>query len=355
MSTPALFTPFRLREIEFPNRIGVSPMCQYSATDGLTNDWHVSHLGARAAAQPGLVMVEATAVTPEGRITPGCTGLWAEAQIEGMSRIAKLIRSFGSVPGIQIAHAGRKASAQLPWLGGNALSAGEGAWETVAPSAIPFDAGWHTPRALTVDEIQDITESFVHAARRALRAGFDVLELHGAHGYLMSEFLSPLINQRTDEYGGSFENRTRFTRETITAVRTVWPAHLPLFLRISASDWVEGGWGVEDSVALAEMVKPLGVDLMDCSSGGVVPYAKIPAGPGFQVPFAEAVRTRTGLPTAAVGLITEPRQANAIIENGQADIVLLAREMLRNPYWPIHAAKALGVAPHIPNQYLRSF
>lgn len=355
MSSPALFTPFRLRDTTFANRIGVSPMCQYSAANGFINDWHVSHLGARAAGGPGLVIVEATAVEADGRITPGCTGIWSDAHIEGLKRLASLIQSQGSIPGIQIGHAGRKASTQVPWLGGNPLTPAEGAWPTIAPSAIPFDTGWHTPRALTIDEIHSLTESFIQAAKRALAAGFKVLEIHGAHGYLISEFLSPLTNLRTDEYGGSFENRTRFLRETITAVRTVWPASLPLFLRISATDWAEGGWASDDSVALAALVKPLGIDLMDCSSGGVVANAKMQLGPGYQVPFASAVRNNAGLPTAAVGMITEPQQANDIIEQGHADLVLLAREFLRDPYWPIHAAKALGVTPRVPNQYLRAF
>ncbi len=354
MSTPALFTPFRLRGVEFPNRIGVSPMCQYSAENGFVNDWHVAHIGSRAAAQPGLIIVEATAIVPEGRITPGCTGLWSDDHIEGMARLAKIIRSHGSVPGIQIGHAGRKASARLPWLGGAPLSVEEGAWQTVAPSAIPFDTGWPTPRELTIDEVRAIPATFAAAARRALAAGFEMLEIHGAHGYLMNEFLSPLMNHRTDEYGGSFENRTRLLSEVITAIRRVWPEHLPLFLRISASDWAEGGWTLEDSVALAKLAGPLGVDLIDCSSGGGVPNAKIALGPGYQVPFAEAIRSEGRIATAAVGLITDAAQANTIVESGQADMVLLAREFLRNPYWPIQAARALGAKPHIPNQYLRA-
>jgi len=347
-----LFTPLRLRGVEFRNRIGVSPMCQYSAIDGFVNDWHLSHLGARAAGGPGLVMVEATAVSAEGRITHGCTGLWADAQAEGMARIAAFVKSQGCVVGIQIAHAGRKASAQLPWEGGGPLNVDP--WQTVAPSAIAFDQGWHTPQALYVAEISGLVQSFAAAAKRALVAGFEVLEIHGAHGYLLNEFMSPLVNHRTDEYGGSFENRTRFLREVIAAVRSEWPEHLPLFLRISASDWVEGGWAVEDSVELAKMVKPLGVDLIDCSSGGAVAYAKMQVGPGYQVAFADAVRNRGGIATAAVGMITEAHQAEAIVASGQADLVLLAREFLRSPYWPIHAARALGVEPRIPNQYLRA-
>ena len=354
MSDSILFTPLRLRDVEFSNRIGISPMCQYSAVDGFANDWHFAHLGVRAVGGAGLVMVEATAVARDGRITHGCTGLWSEEQVEQLARIARFLKSHGSVPGIQLAHAGRKASAQLPWNGDSALSPPEGAWQTVAPSAIPFAAGWHTPRALTPSEIQDLAKDFSSATRRALQAGFEVVEIHAAHGYLLNEFLSPLANQRSDHYGGSFENRTRFLREVIEAVRSEWPARLPLFLRISASDWAEGGWTIEDSVELAKMVKPLGIDLIDCSSGGTVAYAKMQLGPGYQVPFSEAVRSRGGIATAAVGMITEPRQAEAIIKAGQADLVLLARESLRDPYWPIHAAKALGVAPLVPNQYLRA-
>lgn len=349
-----LFTPLRLRDVEFPNRIGVSPMCQYSAVDGFANDWHFAHLGVRAVGGAGLVMMEATAVARDGRITLGCTGLWADEQIATVTRIARFLKSQGSVPGIQLAHAGRKGSTRCPWNGGNILSAAEGAWKTVAPSAIPFDAGWHTPRALTVDEIGALTRDFAAAAGRALEAGFEVVEIHAAHGYLLNEFLSPLSNQRTDQYGGSFENRMRFLREVIAAVRSEWPERLPLFLRISASEWAEGGWTIDDSVGLAKMVKPLGIDLIDCSSGGSVASAKMLLGPGYQVPFAEAVRNRGGIPTAAVGMITDPHQAEAILQAGQADLVLLAREFLRDPYWPIHAAKALGVAPRIPNQYLRA-
>ncbi len=350
--TARLFSPLKLRGVEFRNRIGVSPMCQYSAVDGFVNDWHLSHIGTRAAGGPGLVIVEATAVSAEGRITHGCTGLWADAQTEGMARIAAFVKSQGSVAGIQIGHAGRKASAQLPWEGGGPLSVDP--WQTVAPSSIAFDEGWHTPRELTVAEIDGLVQSFGATARRALAAGFEVIEIHGAHGYLMNEFLSPLVNQRTDEYGGSFENRTRFLREVIAAVRKEWPENLPVFLRISASDWVEGGWTVHDSVELAKMVKPLGIDLIDCSSGGAVAYAKMQVGPGYQVPFADAVRNRGGIATAAVGMITEAHQAEAILSGGQADLVLLAREFLRNPYWPVHAARALGVEARVPNQYLRA-
>jgi len=330
-------------------------MCQYSAIEGVINDWHVSHIGARAASRPGLTMIEATAVSSEGRITLGCTGLWSDDQIPGMTRLATLIRSHGSIAGLQIGHAGRKASAQLPWLGGRALTESEGAWQTFAPSPIPFDQGWHTPAELTTDQIHTLTARFWATASRALDAGFQVLEIHCAHGYMINEFLSPLTNHRTDIYGGSFENRTRLLREIIVAVRKVWPQNQPLFLRISATDWKEGGWTIDDSVTLAKVVKPLGVDLIDCSSGGVAPDAKMQIGPGYQVPFADAVRNQGEISSAAVGMITDPEQANDIIRNGQADLVLMAREFLREPYWPIKAAKALGAIPHIPNQYLRAF
>ena len=354
MSQSALFSALRLRDVVIPNRIGVSPMCQYSAVDGFANDWHLTHLGARATGGVGLAMVEATAVLPEGRITYGCTGLWSDAQAEPMARTARFVKSQGTVPGIQLAHAGRKASAQVPWAGDGPLLADQGAWQTVAPSAIAFDEGWQTPLALDGVQIQAIARAFGTAARRALGAGFEIVEIHAAHGYLLNEFLSPLTNHRTDQYGGSFENRSRFLRETIAAVRAEWPERLPLFLRVSATDWAERGWTVEDSVALAKMVGPLGVDLIDCSSGAVVPHAKMQVGPGYQVPFAERVRKEGGIATAAVGMITEAHQAEAIIATGQADLVLLAREFLRDPYWPIHAARILGVEARVPKQYLRA-
>ncbi|WP_031497589.1 NADH:flavin oxidoreductase/NADH oxidase [Bryobacter aggregatus] len=354
MSESLLFSPLGLRELVFPNRIGVSPMCQYSALDGFVNDWHLTHLGARATGGAGLVIVEATAVVPEGRITPGCTGIWSDAHIAPLAGIAKFVKSQGSVPGIQLAHAGRKASCAIPWEGGAPLRVGDGAWQTVGPSAIPFDEGWHVPHELSVAEIAALAAAFGLAAKRALQAGFAVIELHGAHGYLQHEFLSPLSNHRTDAYGGSFENRSRFLRETIAAVRAEWPERLPLFLRISSSDWVEGGWTIEDSVALAKMVQPLGVDLIDCSSGGNSPKAKIELGPGYQVPFAEQIRREGGIASAAVGLIHTAQQAEEVIRAGQADLVLLGREILRDPYWPIHAAQALGVPPKVPNQYLRA-
>jgi len=331
-------------------------MCQYSATDGLANDWHLVHLGARAVGGAGLVIAEATAVAPEGRITPGCTGLWSDQHIEPFARIAKFVKHLGAVAGIQIAHAGRKASADLPWQGGAHLTAAQGGWETIAPSAIAFgDSLPKAPRAMTTADIQRVQNDFATTAKRALAAGFNWLELHAAHGYLFNEFLSPLANHRTDEYGGSFENRARLLLDTTRAVRKVWPDNLPLAVRISATDWVEGGWQIEDSVALAKRLKAEGVDLMDCSSGGIVPDAKIKVEPGYQVPFAEKVRHGAGIATAAVGFITRPEQAEDIVRSGKADVVLLAREFLRDAYWPARAAKALGHKLTPPNQYLRAW
>jgi 2,4-dienoyl-CoA reductase-like NADH-dependent reductase (Old Yellow Enzyme family) len=344
-----LFDPLTLKSITLRNRIGVSPMCQYSATDGMPNDWHLVHLGSRAVGGAGLVLAEATGVAPEGRITPGCTGIWSDRHAEAWAPITRFIKQHGAVAGIQIAHAGRKASAALPWNGGNHLADDAGGWPTVSSSALAFGGGLgRVPHALTVAEIQQVQREFVAAAQRALAAGFEWLELHSAHGYLSHQFLSPLCNARTDNYGGSFENRTRFLVETATAVRAVWPDHLPLTARISCTDWVEGGWDIEQSVELARRLKAVGLDLIDCSSGGGVHDAKIPVGPGYQVPFAERIRRETGIATAAVGLITEPKQADEIIRSGRADLVLLAREELRDPYWPAHAARALGQAAALP-------
>ncbi len=331
-------------------------MCQYSCEDGFANTWHLVHLGSRAVGGAGLVIVEATAVEPHGRISPGDMGIWSDAHTEAIKPIVQFIKSQGSVAGIQIAHAGRKASTLPPWENrGAQISKEDGGWDTIAPSAIPFYEKDRAPLELTTDEIQRLVEAFRLAAKRALAAGFDVLELHGAHGYLINEFLSPLTNQRQDEYGGSFENRLRFLKEIIAAVRLEWPEELPLFLRISASDWAEGGWTGDDSVKLAKAVKSLGIDLIDCSSGASVPYAKIPVAPGFQVPFAEQVKREAGILTGAVGLITEPHQANEIVASGQADLVLLARELLRDPYWPLHAAKVLEKVQNPPVQYERAF
>jgi 2,4-dienoyl-CoA reductase-like NADH-dependent reductase (Old Yellow Enzyme family) len=356
VSAPHLFLPLTIRSVTLRNRIGVSPMCQYSAEDGMANEWHFVHLGSRAVGGAGLVMVEATAVAPEGRITPGCLGLWSDKHTEPLARIAKFVKLHGAVAGIQIAHAGRKASADLPWRGGAHLSAAQGGWETIAPSAIPFGGDLtKMPRAMTEADIARVQNDFVAAAKRALAAGFEWLELHAAHGYLFNEFLSPLANHRTDKYGGSFENRIRLLLDTARSVRKVWPDKLPLAVRISAIDWKEGGWQIEDSIALAKLLKAEGVDLMDCSSGGVVPDAKITVKPGYQVPFAEKIRHGANIATAAVGFITEPKQADDIVRNGRADVVLLARQMLVDPYWPAHAAKALGHKLPPPNQYARAW
>ena len=356
ISEPHLFQPLTVRSVTLRNRIGVSPMCQYSAEDGVANDWHFVHLGSRAVGGAGIVIVEATAVAPEGRITPGCMGLWGEKHIEPLARIAKFVKSHGAVAGIQIAHAGRKASADLPWNGGAHLSEAQGGWQTIAPSAIPFGGELtKIPRAMTEADITQVQNDFVATAKRALAAGFEWLELHAAHGYLFNEFLSPLANHRTDKYGGSFENRTRLLLDTTRALRKVWPDKLPLAVRISAIDWKEDGWQIEDSIALARLLKAEGVDLMDCSSGGVVPDAKITVKPGYQVPFAEKIRHGASIATAAVGFITDPKQADDIICNGQADVVLLARQMLVDPYWPAHAAKALGYKLTPPNQYARAW
>jgi 2,4-dienoyl-CoA reductase-like NADH-dependent reductase (Old Yellow Enzyme family) len=350
-----LFSPLTLREVTFRNRIAVSPMCEYSSEDGFADDWHLVHLGSRAVGGAGLVMTEASAVTAVGRISPGDLGLWKDEHIEALARVTRFVKAQGAVPGVQLAHAGRKASTDLPWRGGKPLRPEQGGWTPIeAPSAIPFADGHQTPEALSVAAIGGIVQAFASAARRALEAGFEVVEVHGAHGYLMTEFLSPLANHRTDDYGGSFENRSRFAREVVEAVRQVWPERLPLFLRISATDWAEGGWTLEDSVALATMLRPLGVDLVDCSSGGTVPWAKVPVGAGYQVPFAHEVRRQTGIATGAVGMITEPMQADQIVRNGQADLVFLARELLRDPYWPLHAAAAVHQDVSWPQQYERA-
>ncbi|VTR91184.1 oxidoreductase : NADH:flavin oxidoreductase/NADH oxidase OS=Pedosphaera parvula (strain Ellin514) GN=Cflav_PD0924 PE=4 SV=1: Oxidored_FMN [Gemmata massiliana] len=346
-----LLSPLTIRGVTFRNRIVVSPMCQYCATDGMADDWHLVHLGSRAAGGAGLVFVEATAVAPEGRITPGDLGIWSDAHAEALARIAAFVTRMGAVPGIQIAHAGRKASCDLPWQGGEQLALNAGGWQHVAPSAIPFTEGSRAPTALDEAGIRAITEQFRVAAQRAVKAGFRVIEIHSAHGYLLHEFLSPLSNHRTDQYGGSLENRMRLVLETTKAVRAVLPQDLPLFVRISATDWVEGGWDLPQSVELAKALKPLGVDLIDCSSGALVPHAKIPVGKGYQVPFADEIRAKTGLLTGAVGLITDPHQANEVVTSGAADLVLLAREMLREPYWALKAQQALSQEPAWPTQY----
>ena len=329
-------------------------MCQYSSVDGFATDWHLVHLGSRAVGGAGLVMMEASAVTPEGRITPADLGIWKDEHIAKLESIAAFVRSQGARAGIQLAHAGRKASMASPFHGERLLSAAEGGWTPVASSAVAFNEKYATPRALDQAEIDGVVKSFAAAAGRAERAGFDVVEIHAAHGYLLHEFLSPLSNQRTDQYGGTLENRARLLLEVTSAVREAWPRDLPLFVRISATDWVEGGWTIEDSVEVARMLKERGVDLVDCSSGGNVATAKIPVAPGYQVQFAERVKRDAGIATAAVGMITEPLQANAIIADGQADMVMLAREMLRDPYFAVHAAAALEEAASWPVQYLRA-
>lgn len=350
-----LFEPLRLRSVELRHRIIVSPMCQYSCTDGLANDWHLVHLGSRAVGRAAAVITEASAVTPEGRISHKDMGIWSDSHVEPLRRIFSFIEQQGSVPGMQLAHAGRKASTGEPWTGGKPLSLQEGGWTPIlGPSSLPFNEGYQVPHTLSGREITVIVEAFAAAARRAEAAGAKIIELHGAHGYLLHSFLSPLSNQRTDEYGGSFANRIRFVCEVITAVRKVWPERYPLFLRISATDWSEGGWTIEDSVALAQAVKPLGVDLVDCSSGGNVARAKIPVGPGYQVEFAQRVRHEADVPTGAVGMITSPAQADQIIRAGQADVVILARQFLRDPYWPLIAARELGQEIEWPPQYERA-
>lgn len=352
---PRLFDPLPIRSITFPNRVFVSPMCEYSSEDGFANDWHLVHLGSRAVGGAGLVLTEATAVTPEGRISPQDLGIWKDDHLPMLSRIVDFIHQQGSVAGMQLAHAGRKASTYRPWSGQGKVGEDEGGWRTViAPSAEPFADNYPQPIEMSRDGIKATVEAFAAAAGRALRAGFRVIELHAAHGYLGHEFLSPLSNHRSDEYGGSLENRTRFVREMTTAVRAVWPEKLPLFVRISATDWVDGGWDVEQSVELARMLKALGVDLVDCSSGGNVARANIPVGPGYQVPFAERVKSDAGILSGAVGLITTPGQADEIIVSGRADAVLLARELLRDPYFPLRAAAELGQEITWPAQYLRA-
>ncbi|WP_257311343.1 NADH:flavin oxidoreductase/NADH oxidase [Geothrix fuzhouensis] len=349
-----LFQPLPLRGLTLPNRIAVSPMCQYQAQDGLANDWHLVHLGGLAQGGAGLVFTEATAVVPEGRISPDDLGLWDDDQAEVLARIVHFIASQGAVPGIQLAHAGRKASNPAPWKGSGSLPPASGGWTPEAPSALPFDAGWTVPTALDEPGILAIIEAFMDAARRAVAAGFRVIEVHAAHGYLLHQFLSPLSNHRTDAYGGSFENRTRLVREVVGALRNILPEELPLFARISATDWVEGGWTLDESVTLAKELKDLGVDLVDCSSGGLVPRANIPLGPGYQVPFAARIRAEAGLLTGAVGLITGAEQAEQILTEESADMILLGRELLRDPRWPLHAAQALGVDVPWPASYLRA-
>ena len=350
-----LFTPFAQRSLTLRNRIVIAPMCQYSAIDGVPNDWHLVHLGCRAVGGAAAVIAEATAVSAEGRISAGDTGIWNDAQATAWQPITAFIRNQHAIAGVQLAHAGRKASAQRPWEGGGPLPSGHGDWTTVAPSAVPFDQGWHTPQALDEAGLCKVVDDFRAAAQRALAAGFELIEVHAAHGYLLHQFLSPLSNQRTDGYGGSFENRTRLVREVLAAVREVWPDTLPLWLRISATDWADAGWSVDESVRLAREVKSLGVDLIDVSSGGLVPHVKIPVGPGYQVPFAARIRREADIAVGAVGLITESTQAADIVEKGEADLVLIARESLRDPYFVRRAAQELGVSLVAPVQYQRAW
>ncbi|KYP14987.1 NADH:flavin oxidoreductase/NADH oxidase [Flavihumibacter sp. CACIAM 22H1] len=348
-----LFSPLEIKSVRFRNRIAVSPMCQYSATDGFANNWHLVHLGARAVGGAGLVLVEATGVSAQGRITPGCLGLWKDEQIGPLKNIVEFIHQQGAVAGIQLAHAGRKASCALPWQGGRQLALEEGGWETMAPSPIPFNDADRPPLEMSRGDIQAFYTDYRNAVKRAREAGFKVLEIHAAHGYLLHEFMSPLSNKRLDEYGGSFDNRIRLLLELIGEIRQEWPDELPLFVRISATDWVEDGWTIEDSIQLATRLQTEGIDLIDCSTGGNIGGVKIPVGAGYQVPFAEAVR-KTGMRSGAVGMIETAQQANAIIAEEKADLVLLAREFLRNPYFPLEAAKELGVELEWPEQYLRA-
>ena len=349
-----LFDPLPIRGITLPNRIVVSPMCEYSSQDGFANDWHLVHLGSRAVGGAGLVFTEATAVTPEGRISPEDLGIWKDAHIEFLARIVRFLKSQGTVPGMQLAHAGRKGSTYAPWLGNGAISPKDGGWVPVAPSGVAYSDSYPMPRALSKEEIRGVVDAFAQAARRALEAGFRIIEIHAAHGYLLHEFFSPLSNFRNDEYGGSFENRTRISREVVTAIRKVMPERLPLFIRISATDWKEGGWDVDQAVELARHLKPLGVDLVDCSSAGLVHDQKIVAGPGFQVPFADRIRRDAEVMTSAVGLIETKEQVTEILESNRADLVFMAREFLRDPYWPLRAARELKHTISWPVQYLRA-
>jgi 2,4-dienoyl-CoA reductase-like NADH-dependent reductase (Old Yellow Enzyme family) len=354
--TPLLFEPIQIRDITFKNRVFVSPMCQYSATNGVPNDWHYVHLGSFATGGAALVITEATAVNPEGRISYGDAGLWNEEQEASFKKIATFIKSQGSILGMQLAHAGRKASTELPWKGGKSISASEeNGWQVLGPSAVKFSEHSQNPKELSLGDIEKIKNDFRASAERAIRAGIQVIELHGAHGYLLHQFLSPLSNHRTDQYGGSLENRMRFPLEVSKLVRDVMPSGLPLFMRISATDWAPGGWEIEQSIKFAIELKKIGVDLIDTSTGGLVPGVKIPVGPHYQVPFASEIKKGANILTGAVGMITDAKKANEVVEKGEADVVLLAREMLRNPHWALHAAKELGAKVPSPSQYERAF
>jgi len=348
-----LFSTLAIKNITLKNRIVMSPMCQYSSIDGFSNDWHLVHLGTRAVAGAGLIFTEATAVSPEGRITPSDLGLWKDEHIQGLTRIVNFIHLHDAIAGIQLAHAGRKASCAVPWENGKQLDEKHGGWQTIGPGNTPLIPGDRAPESLNKEGIRKVISDFKAATIRARIAGFNVVEIHSAHGYLLQEFLSPLSNQRTDEYGGSFANRIRLLQQVVEAVKSEWPAVNPLFVRISATDWAEGGWTLEESVKLAYILKDMGIDLIDCSSGGNVYNASIPVSPGYQVPFSEAVR-KTGILTGTVGLITNARQAESILQEGKADLVILARELLRNPYFPLHAARELSTEITWPVQYLRA-
>lgn len=349
-----LFEPLTLRGLTLQNRIAVSPMCQYSSNDGFANDWHFVHLASRAVGGAGLVMTEATAVSAEGRISPDDLGIWDDAHTGAFERIVRFVKGEGAAFGIQLAHAGRKGSTMRPWDGAGAVPGDQGGWQPIGPTSDSFAPNYPTPRAMTRDDIANVVEKFSRAAYRARRIGFDVAEVHAAHGYLIHEFLSPLSNTRTDDYGGSLENRMRLCLEVVEAVRRVWPEDLPVFVRVSATDWTEDGWDIDQTVELSRRLNALGVDLIDCSSGGNVAHATIPVGPGYQVPFSKRIRAEASIATGAVGMITSATQADEIIQRGDADLVLLAREMLRDPYWPLRAAKELGHSVSWPVQYLRA-
>lgn len=349
-----LLSPITIRQLNFKNRIFVSPMCQYSSMDGVPNDWHFVHLGSRAIGGAGLVLTEATAVSPEGRISPADLGIWSGEQVDAFRPITTFIKEHGSVPGIQLAHAGRKASTKIPWIGEGIVPESEGGWQVIGPGRVKFSDSYPQPREMTAADIKAVIGQWKDAARRSLEAGFLVAEIHMAHGYLLHQFLSPLSNKRTDEYGGSLENRIRFPLEVAKVVREVWPENLPVFVRISVTDWIEDGWDLTQSIELVKKLKDIGIDLIDSSSGGLLPGAKIPVAPGYQVKFAEVIRKQVGIMTGAIGLITDAAQAETILTAGQADVILMAREFLRDPYFPLHAAKALGDDPEYPKQYLRA-
>lgn len=349
-----LFSPLTIKDITLRNRIMISPMCEYSSVDGFANDWHLVHLGSRAVGGAALIMQEATAVSPEGRISPDDMGIWKDEHIEKLKQIVNFIHEHGAIAGIQLAHAGRKASVNSPWKGGKQIKLDDGGWKTVAPSPIPFHDGDEAPQALDNNGIKKVISDFKEAAQRALKVGYKVIEVHAAHGYLLHEFLSPLTNERSDEYGGSFDNRIRLLLQVVEAVQEIWPATLPLFVRISATDWSEGGWDIDESVKLSAILKDKGVDLIDCSTAGNIAGAKIPLGPAYQVPFAERIKKETGILTGAVGLITEAKQAEEILKANKTDVIIIARQSLRDPYFPMHAAKELGDDIQWPNQYLRA-